>query len=311
MISHVELQVGDRKASGELTPFTFVVGSGKSLFINYLYKIISNIGNKIPKIYFNKFIITLTIKDKKFSLQRSGDVYRQVLEGDGTRIVFEYGSARGVKISRISEPFELTIKNADVLMPLVEVAEHVSILADEDIESINKTVGEFRKTFGLRALLLGPYINPRASHDVSGNASRLRPDGGNLVGVLSALALKDPDAYDKLRTVFRKRGIKLAVGLSKRGVLAGFAYMSGVKVPISKLPCSLKTALTIATAIATRPDLLLVDNFDYCFNEGFADVLNAYVEEQISRGQIIAEIHKHEVADAFRTQYKSVLSISL
>lgn len=311
MINHVELQLGDKRASGELSPLTFITGTGKSLLISYIYRIISNIGNKIPKIYFDRFAITLSIKDKKFSLQKSGGIYRQILEGGGSRIVFEYGLARGIKISRIAEPFELSVRSADVLMPLVDVAEHVSMLTDEEVESVNKTIGEFRKTFGLRALLLGPYVNPKGLYRIASDTLSLRSDGGNLVGVLSSLALRDPDAYDKLRTLFRKKGVKLAIGLSRKGVLAGFAYIGGLKMPISRLPCSLKAALTVAVAVAIKPNLLLIDNFDYCFNEGFADILNKYVEEQISRGQIIAEIHRSDIAEAFKTQYKSILSISL
>ncbi len=311
MINYVEFQLGDRKAAGELTPLTFVTGTGKSFLINSIYRILANIGNKIPKLYYDNFLITITIKERKFTLQKNRNIYRQILEGGGKRIVFEHGVVKGTTINRISEPFELTIKNADILMPFVEVNEHVSILADEEIESVNKIVEEFRSAFSLKVVLLGPYLDPRSSYDLSKATATLRPDGRNLVGILSMLALRDPDAYDRLRGLFRKKGVKLAVGLSRKGLLAGYAYINGVRIPISRLPCSLKAALVVTTAVATKPDLLLVDNFDYCFNEQLADVLSRYIDEQISRGQIVAELHRSDIAELFKTQYKSVLSISL
>ncbi|MEL9991774.1 MAG: DNA-binding protein [Thermoproteus sp.] len=311
MLNYVELQVDGRKASAELTPLTFLVGSGKSLFIHSIYKILSNIGSKIPKIYSSNFVITIKIKEKTFSLQRNGNIYRQVLEEGSKRVVFEYGSVRGSVFNRVVEPFELSIKDANVVMPFIEVSEHVSILAEEEVEEVNKFVDGFRRAFSLRAVLLGPYIDPETFYDASKGRRPLRPDGGNLVGVLASLALTAPDVYDKLRGDFRKKGIKLAVGLSKRGLLAGVAYIGRAKVPISRLPCSLKAALTIAAAVSTRPDLLLLDNFDYCFNEKLTDILSKYLEEQASRGQVIAELHKPDLAELFKVQYKSLLSLSL
>ncbi|AEA11981.1 hypothetical protein TUZN_0485 [Thermoproteus uzoniensis 768-20] len=311
MISHVALQLGERKISGELTPLTFVTGSGKSVFINSIYLILSNIGSKIPKIYYNKFSISIKINNKVFSLQKNGKIYRQIFEDGGRKVAIEYGVLDGSRISRVMEPFELAIKNADILMPQVDVAEHVSILADEEVEEVNRLLGEFRKTFSLKAILLGPYIDPKTFHDAAKATGVLKPDGSNLVGVLARLALKAPDAYDRLRASFRKKGIKLAVGLARGGVLAGVAYIGGAKIPISRLPCSLKAALALATAVIAKPDLLLVDNFDYCFNENVAEILSSYLNEQISRGQIVAEIHRPDIAELFKIQYKSILSVSL
>ncbi|MEZ0247731.1 MAG: DNA-binding protein [Thermoproteus sp.] len=311
MLNYVELQIYGRKVSAELTPLTFLVGSGKSLFINSIYKILSNIGNKIPKIHYNNFVISIKIKEKTFSLQKNGNIYRQILEDGGKKVVFEYGSVRGSVFNRVVEPFELSIKDANVVMPSIEVSEHVSILAEEEVDEANRFVDEFRRAFSLRAVLLGPYMDPETFYDASKGRRSLSRNGGNLVGVLASLALTHPDVYDKLRGDFRKKGVKLAVGLSKRGLLAGVAYMGRVRVPFSKLPCSLKAALTVAVAVSTRPDLLLLDNFDYCFNEKLADVLSKYLEEQASRGQVIAELHKPDLAELFKAKYKSLLSLSL
>jgi len=66
-----------------------------------------------------------------------------------------------------------------------------------------------------------------------------------------------------------------------------------------------------AAAVATKPDLLLIENFDCCFNEGLVDILTSYFNEQISRGQIVVEIHRPDVADLFKIQYKSIVSVAL
>jgi hypothetical protein len=310
VIDHIELQLGERKISGELTPLTFIVGSGKSVFINSIYLVLSNIGLKIPKIYYNKFNISIKINNKIFSLQKNGKIYRQILDEGGRKVAIEYGALDGSRISRIVEPFELAIKNADILMPQIDVAEHVSMLADEEIEEVNRLIGEFRKAFSLKVTSLGPYIDPKTFHDPTKAAGSLKPDGSNLVGVLARLALENPDAYDRLRTSFRKKGVKLAVGLAKRGVLAGVIHVGGTKMPVSRLPCSLKTALVFAAAVATKPDLLLIENLDCCFNESLVDILTSYFSEQISRGQIVAEIHRPDVADLFKIQYKSIVSVA-
>jgi hypothetical protein len=72
VIDHIELQLGERKISGELTPLTFIVGSGKSVFINSIYLVLSNIGLKIPKIYYNKFNISIKINNKIFLYKKTG-----------------------------------------------------------------------------------------------------------------------------------------------------------------------------------------------------------------------------------------------
>nr|KJR73746.1 MAG: DNA-binding protein [Thermoproteus sp. AZ2] len=307
MLNSIEVEIGEKRYSGDLAPLTFISGTGKSTIIYIIYKILKNINSSIPKL-FDKYKIILRVEDKKYSLEKRGNFYRQVLEGDGVRVVFE---ARPPDINRIIEPFELSVRDAGVVMPFVEVAEHVSMLADEEVERVNKAIAEFRKAFAQRALLLGPYLRPRSRYDTSRGRAELRPDGSNIVGVLSSLALDDPAAYDRIRASFRKKGITIALGLLGKNALGAAAYAEGLRMPLSRLPCSLKSALVIATAISLRPDIILIDNFDYCFTEAAAEILSPYIAEYVAKGQLIAEIHRADIADYFKTQYKSIISASL
>ncbi|CCC81464.1 Predicted DNA binding protein, contains leucin zipper domain [Thermoproteus tenax Kra 1] len=311
MLNYIEVEYLGKRIAAELTPITFLTGNGKSFLIYEIINTIKNIGYKIPKISYKNFKIVLRIKDMTYALQRAGPIYRQTLERGKDRVIFEYGTINGVRISRLIEPSEMSVKSADVIMPFVEVTEHVAILADEEIERLNKLIGEFRKAFSLRALLIGPFVSPRTFYRPSEGKTELRPDGSNLVGVLSMLAYKSPDDFERLRSMFKKIGVKLAVGLTNKNILGGAVYIQGVRLPLSKLPCSLKMALTIGAAVASRPDILAVDNLDYCFNENVASVLAAFLEEQASRGQVIAEVHNPAIVEHFKAQYKSVVSVSL
>lgn len=307
MLNSIEVEIGEKKYSGDLAPLTFISGTGKSTIIYIIYKILKNINSSIPKL-FDKYRITLRVEDKKYSLEKRGNFYRQVLESNGIRVVFE---ARPPDVNRVIEPFELSVRDAGIVMPFVEVAEHVSMLADEEVERVNKAIAEFRRAFMQKVLLLGPYLRPRSRYDTSRGRTELRPDGSNVVGVLSSLALDSPASFDKIKTSFRRKGITIALGLLGKNMLGAAAYVEGLKIPLSRLPCSLKSALIIATAISLRPDLILIDNFDYCFTEATAEILSPYIAEYVTRGQLIAEIHRADIADYFKTQYKSIISASL
>lgn len=312
MLNYVEIQIDEKRHSSDLAPLTFITGIGKSTIINFIYNIIKNIGYKIPKFLYKRYRITLRIDDKKYTLEREGGIYRQVIEGGGERVIFEAGAFKGGAVNRIVEPFELAVKDAEVVMPMVEVAEHVSMLADEEIERVNKIVASFREAFSLKAVLLGPYLRPKSYYRASRGRAGLASDGSNLVGVLSALSLENPHAFDRIRGSMRRRGITLAVGLAGKGLLGAVAYLGGGRrLPLSRLPCSLKSALVVSTAISLKPDILLIDNFDYCLTDAAAESIAPYVSEFVNRGQIIAEIHRPEVADYFKTQYKSIVSLSL
>ncbi|WP_181933464.1 hypothetical protein [Pyrobaculum aerophilum] len=81
------------------------------------------------------------------------------------------------------------------------------------------------------------------------------------------------------------------------------------KMPLSKAPCSIKSLLAIAVALELKPDLLLIDNLDYCLTKNTAEALAAILRQKSTK--VIAEIHNSEVVDWFNLPNKSVVELML
>lgn len=307
MVDYVEVGVGDSKASARFTDVTFITGVGKSTFLDIINRVVSNIGKKVPKTS-RSWSLYLQRGDVSYYISASKWRVRQIVSVKGEEVVFEYIPTK--PIHRLLKPIEVALTSADVIIPMVETQEHVSVVAEEDIERVNGLLASARKSLGVRVYMLGPYISPRSLVDASAvRVDKLDRHARNLAGVLSYLALHKPTAYDSIRASLRKLGLSVSVGLAKPGKIGVFVTSKHQKMPLSRAPCSVKYLLSIATALEMKPDILLIDNFDYCLTRKAAEVLSSLFKQKPSK--IVAEIHNEDVADWLDLPNKSIVEVRL
>jgi len=307
MIEYVEVRIGSRKVSVRLAEATLLVGTGKSLFLEILHRVVSGVGKKLPRLG-GDWSLYIQSGDVSYSVAASKGRVRQSVSVKGEEAVFEYVPAKPAH--RLIKPIDMAIASADVIMPEVKTEEHISVVAEEDVEHLNKLVEAARKRLGVKTQMLGPYISPRSLIDANArHITSLDRHGRNLAGVLSYLSLHKPTSYDAVKTAFRKIGFSVAVGLAKPGKIGVVVSTKDLKMPLSKAPCSAKSFLVIATALELKPDLLLIENFDYCLTRKTAEVLAALLRQKPTR--LIAEIHNEEVAEWLDIPNKSLVEVKL
>jgi len=305
MVEYVEVEVGGRRASARLTNITFIVGTGKTTFLETLYKIISNIGKNVPKM--SKDVnVFIQVGDVSYNFSFDKGRVRQTISVGGEEVVFEWVPSKS--IHRLIKPIDVSIVSADVIMPIIRTQEHVSIIAEEDLEQLNNLVLTARRRFALDVLYIGPYVDPRSAVDASKPSTKLDQHGKNLAQVLSHLALHKPNSFDAIKTHVKKLGLSLAVGLAKPGKIGAVLYGKSGKIPLSKAPCSIKMFLTLATALELAPHVLFVENFDYCLTPKIAEALTPLFRQKKTR--VVAEIHREEVAEWIKAD-KSTIVVDL
>jgi len=305
MVEYVEVEIGERRASARLTNITFIVGTGKTTFLETLYKIISNIGKNIPKIS-RDVNVFIQAGDVSYGLSLDRKRVRQTISVGGEEVVFEWVPSKS--IHRLIKPIDVSIASADVIMPTIRTQEHVSIVAEEDLERLNNLVLTARRRLALDALYIGPYVDPHSAVDASKPSTKLDRHGRNLAQVLSHLALHKPNSFDAVKTHVKKLGLSLAVGLAKPGKIGAMLYGKSGRIPLSKAPCSMKMFLTLATALELAPDVLFVENFDYCLTPKTAEALTLLLRQK--KTKVMAEIHREEVAEWIRAD-KSTIVVDL
>jgi hypothetical protein len=307
MVEYVEIGTAGKRASVRLAEATLLVGTGKSLFLEILHQVISNIGKRLPRLG-KDWSLYMQSGDVSYSIVVSKGRVRQSVSVKGEEVVFEYIPAKPVH--RVIKPIDMAMTSADVIMPEVKTEEHVSVVAEEDIERLNRLVAVAKKRLGVKTQILGPYLNPRSLIDTNTRQlTSLDRHGRNLPGILSYLSLHKPTAYDSIRTALRKLGFSVSVGLAKPGKIGVLISTRDLKMPLFKAPCSIKSFLVIATALELKPDLLLVDNFDYCLTRKTAEVLTTLLRQKHTK--LIAEIHNEEVIDWLDLSNKSIVEIKL
>ena len=307
MVEYVEVGTAGKRASVRLAEATLLVGTGKSLFLEILHQVISNIGKRLPRLG-KDWSLYMQSGDVSYSIVVSKGRVRQSVSVKGEEVVFEYIPAKPAH--RVIKPIDMAVTSADVIMPEVKTEEHVSVVAEEDIERLNKLIAVAKKRLGVKTQILGPYLNPRSLIDANTRQlTSLDRHGRNLPGILSYLSLHKPTSYDSIRTALRKLGFSVSVGLAKPGKIGVLISTRDLKMPLFKAPCSIKSFLVIATALELKPDLLLVDNFDYCLTRKTAEVLTTLLRQKHTK--LIAEIHNEEVIDWLDLSNKSIVEIKL
>ncbi|MFN3803616.1 MAG: hypothetical protein ACK4SY_01010 [Pyrobaculum sp.] len=304
MVERVEVGIAHKQASVYLTNLTFVTGVGKSTFLEILYSVFSSVGKKIPNVG-KMWRISIEDKDISYGIQVDTRRVRQNVKVKGEEIIFEYIPHKS--LHKLIKPIDLGIVNADVIIPEVRTKEHVSIIAEEDLEHLNNLLNEARRRLDIRVKILGPYLSPRSLVD-STTRHVLDRHGRNLTGVLAYLSLYKPTAYDSIKTQLRKLGFSLSVGLARPGKIGAFLITKSTKLPLSKAPCSIKSFLAISTALELRPDLLIVDNFDFCLTRQVAEVLSSAIRQKDVK--ILAELHNQDFADWIDVS-KTVVEVKL
>ncbi|MFN7105290.1 MAG: hypothetical protein ACK4M3_01690 [Pyrobaculum sp.] len=291
MVEYVEVGTANRQASIYLTNLTFITGVGKSTFLEILYSVLSNVGRKIPNIG-KTWRISIQDKDVSYSIQADPRRVRQNVVVKGEEVVFEYIPHKS--LHKLIKPIDIGIANADVIIPEIRTKEHVSIIAEEDLDRLANLLNEARRRLDIHVKILGPYLSPRSLVD-STTSHVLDRYGRNLTGVLAYLSLYKPTAYDSIKTQLKKLGLSLSVGLAKPGKIGAFLITKSTKLPLSKAPCSIKSFLAISTALELRPDLLIIDNFDFCLTRQVAGVLSSVIRQKDVK--ILAELHNQDFAD--------------
>jgi hypothetical protein len=307
MIDYVEVELGGSRASARLADVTFIVGTGKSAFLEVLYAVLSSVGRRLPRLR-GRWGFRVQADNVSYSVSAVRSRVRQVVRVGSDEAVFEYLPPRPAH--RLVKPIEMAIDAADVVIPEVRTKEHVAAIAEEDIERLNSMLALARRKLGVKTLMLGPYVAPRSLAEAGKPADRLDRHARNLPAVLAYLSLNRPPAYDEIRARLRKLGIVLSVGLTRFGSVGVALYIRGAKIPLFKAPCSAKSLLAIAAALQLKPDLLIVDNFDYCMTRGTAGVLSELLRQRPAT-KLVAEIHSEEVAEWFDVQNKSVVEVRL
>lgn len=306
MVEYIEVGIENNKAGVKLSGVTFIIGTGKSLFLEIVYKVLSSIGKKIPSIK-RSWQFYAENGDVSLSISVAKSRYRQTIVAQGQEVVFEYLPQR--RVHRLIKPIDMSVAAADVVIPEIRTEEHVSVIAEEDIERLNALLSIARKRLGVKTQILGPYISPKSLVDATLKSSTLNRYARNLPLVLSYLSLYRPTAYDTIRNTAKKYGFTLSIGVAKPGRVGALVSTKSSKMLLSKAPCSLKSVLAIATALELKPDILLIDNFDYCLTRKSAEVLSSLIRQKQTR--IIAEIHNEDVIDWFDLPSKNVVSIRL
>ncbi|MGC9130539.1 MAG: hypothetical protein ACP5H5_03015 [Pyrobaculum sp.] len=307
MVDYVEVETRGRKAAVRLAGATFITGTGKSTFIEILYRVLSSVGKKLPRVG-GGWSFYAQSGDVAYLITAGKGRVRQSVAVGGEELVFEYIPSRGAH--RIVKPINMSVANADVVIPLVRAEEHVSMVADEDIERFNSMLAAARKALGVKIQFLGPYIAPRSVVDADvKNVDLLERHGRNLVAVLSNLALYRPTAYDSIRAVLRKVGFTVSVGLAKPGKIGAFVATGALKMPLGKAPCSVKSLLALAVALELKPDILVVDNLDYCLTPSVAEVLTSMLRQKQTK--LVAEVHHRDVVDWIGVPDKAIVEIRL
>lgn len=307
MVEYLEVGIGGRRASARLAAVTFITGRGKSAFLEVLYKVLSNVGKKIPRIG-GEWELHVQGGDVVYSIVASKNRIRQTVSIRGEEVVFEHMPSRGVH--RVVKPINIAVSSADVVIPEIKTEEHVSLVAEEDIERLNSLLAEARRALSVDTQFLGPYIAPKSLVDASTtHVAKLDSHGRNLAAVLANIALYKPSTYDSIRAAFRKLGFSISVGLAKPGKLGVIVATKKRKMPLAKAPCSIKSLLTILTALHLEPDILLVDNLDYCLTPETAGVLVSTIKQKPVK--LVAEIHNSDIAKWFDAVDKSIIKVEL
>jgi hypothetical protein len=307
MVEYVEVGTAGRRASVRLTEVTLLVGTGKSLFLEILHQVLSNIGKKLPRLG-KDWSLYMQSGDVSYSVVVSKRRVRQSISVEGEEVVFEYVPEKSAH--RLIKPIDVAVTSADVIMPEVKTEEHVSVVAEEEIERLNRLIAVAKKRLSVRTQILGPYINPKSLIDANTKQlASLDRHGRNLPGVLSYLSLHKPTSYDSIRAALRKLGFSVSVGLAKPGKIGVLISTKDLKMPLFRAPCSIKSFLVIATALELNPDLLLVDNFDYCLTRKTAEAIATLLKQKPTK--LIAEIHNEEVIDWLDLSNKSIVEIKL
>lgn len=307
MLDYVEVGSRGRKAAARLANASFIMGIGKSTFIEILYRVLSSVGKKLPRIG-GEWSFYAQSGEVAYSIVAGKGRVRQSVSVRGEEVVFEYVPSKGTH--RMVKPINMSVVDANVVVPLVKTEEHVSVVADEDIERFNSILATAREALGVKAQFLGPYIAPKSTVDAGVRyVNLLERHGHNLVAVLSNLALYKPTAYDSIRAVLRKMGFTVSVGLAKPGKIGAVVATGNLRMPLGKAPCSVKSFLALAVALELKPDLLIVDNLDYCLTPSVAEALTSLLLQKQTK--FIAEVHHSDVVDWIGVPDKAIVEIRL
>ncbi len=300
---YVELATEMGNTAVNLANLTLVTGVGKSLFLEMLYKTM-NVGGKIPK-FGGRWKLRIQNGGVSYTISQDKRRVRQSIVVRGEEIVFEYVPG---KFHKLIKPVNLSISNADVIIPEVEVQSHVSIIASEELEKLNNLLRVARRSLEFDVKFLGPYLAPKSL--VSATASpTIDKYGRNLAIVLAYLALYRPAVYDTLRSRMRELGFTLSVGLAKPGKLGVLLHMKTKRLTLAKAPCSVKKFLTLSTVLELKPDIVLIDNFDFCLTRRVAKALSTQLSQ--SNSIVVAEIHNPDVIEWLDVPSKTVVEVSL
>ncbi|MGC8544047.1 MAG: hypothetical protein ACP5NQ_08900 [Vulcanisaeta sp.] len=325
---------------GPLTILTGPPGSGKSMVLELLWRVLKSVRDKLylddlPRVGDSRVEITVSLSDwvrrkleevgypsdsATIGVGFDGDGYVQTIKlNDKEILVAEHrGGSSRVKYPLDVEVLDTTsLLNPEGLAPKEQALQLVGS-ASEDYEtalSVVKIIRDYLMTAGVYKV--GPYIDFRGQ----GKGGELRFDdfigehGEYVVETLSQLFTdprRDPDVRF-LRKLLGELGLRnFRAGWYGGKLVLSYIDRRGIAHIGDELPCHVKTILALTTQlmIARKPSVLLFENADYCLSEGLGQVITRLLSNYIDDRQIIMEVRDKWFIDELKMPHVVLYNMS-
>lgn len=318
-ISSVSLKYSNLNASVTAGPITVLSGRwGKSVVLDVLYTTLSRMGKKIAPSHYP------TPMRLRLEFRLNGDWLSVVLDVDRNRVthiysyedmyvVLESVKHEGRIIHRLREPVSIELKKANYLLSgkaFVPLSRSSEIVVGDQLEGLKNAIDVIRRKLSIEVAYIGPYVDPPSI----GNAdSPIRTSvgrhGEDLPAVLSYMQFAMPSRLRQIEARLRPLGVRrIMCGWRGRRRLAVSVDVGGNTVPISKAPCTVKTALVYMAQLSIMGrGVLLVENLDYCMDGGTLAAISPMLKEFVQRGgQLFFEVRNQALLDSLKTEYSVI-----
>ena len=321
-ISSVSLKYGNVNASVTAGPITVLSGRwGKSVVLDALYTTLSRMGKTITPSHYP------TPMRLRLEFRLNGDWLSVILDIDRDRIthiysysdmyvVLESVKREGRITHRLREPVSIELKRANYLLSgkaFIPLSRSSEIVVGDQLEELKNAIDGIRRRLSMEVAYIGPYVDPPSIGDAdSPIRTSVGRHGEDLPIVLSYMQFAMPSRLRQIESRLRSLGARRIIcGWRGRRRLAVSIDIGGHTVPIDKAPCTIKTALVhMAQLSIMGKGVLLVENLDYCMDEGALTAISPMLKDFIQRGgQLFFEVRNQSLLDSLKTEYSVINTI--
>jgi len=332
-LSRVSVRVGSKEVSIDLAPVTILYGGrGKSLVLRFTRLFHSLVGSALTprkilvgesteaSISFNSAKLNSVVV--AIGATRSSVYHRYISKS--LEVLIESQRVGDRVVHRLKKPVAVELSRGNVfasaesLNPATVAPTLLSDIVDEVEKArvfLNAVGEELRSR---KILYLGPYLDPPSVGKTSIVArSYVGRHGEYLPNVMASIVSKPRGvkALNRIIKLMGSIGVKdLAVGVVKPNRVGVTVVDSLGAKSLSKCPCTVKALLTLLVQlyVAEPGSIILVENLDYCQNEGTLQVFSKAITDNVGRGiQIIAEFHNEALLEQLKTPYSIAYSVDL